>query len=58
MRWKRDVRWIAELQCLACGRAWTAKAGSANCPKCQHVYVKWVNYEALMERYHPKRNAA
>ena len=40
----------AEYQCLSCGHAWDGKPGPVTCPKCGHVYVKWLNYDVLFGR--------
>lgn len=32
-------------KCLKCGYEWKGKPGPVECPKCYHLYVKWVNYE-------------
>ena len=32
-------------RCLRCLFEWKGKAGPVTCPKCGHLYVKWVDYE-------------
>lgn len=34
----------AHYRCLKCGHEWRQPPGMVDCPKCQHLYVKWVNY--------------
>jgi rubrerythrin len=41
---------LALYQCLRCGCRWTDKPQPVTCPTCGHVYVLWVNYEALFGR--------
>ena len=36
--------------CLACAHGWSGSSGSVSCPKCGHLYVKWTNYDAMVER--------
>jgi len=36
---------IAYFQCLSCGYKWDSKPGPTQCPKCGHLYVKWLNYK-------------
>lgn len=40
-------RWIAKYRCLKCGFEWSEPAGPTQCPKCGHLYVRWLNYERL-----------
>ena len=37
----------ASYTCLGCGHKFHSEAGPTNCPKCEYVYVKWENYEAV-----------
>ena len=32
-------------KCLKCGFEWRARPDPLTCPKCHHVYVKWVNFD-------------
>lgn len=34
----------AQYRCLGCGFEWLGEPGPVECPKCHHVYVKWVNF--------------
>ena len=37
----------AEYRCNGCGHAWhLAQPSQVTCPKCNHLYVKWVNFDA------------
>lgn len=36
----------AEYKCLKCDYEYIDEPGPTICPKCFHLYVKWVNYEA------------
>ena len=42
---------IAIYKCLKCGVEWGSKPGPTQCPKCQHLYVKWLNYEKLRKEH-------
>ena len=33
--------------CLSCGQEWEDKPGPTECPKCKHLYVKWLNYKEM-----------
>ena len=37
----------AKFQCLKCLYTWESKPGPTTCPICEHLYVKWLNYEEL-----------
>jgi rubrerythrin len=41
---------LAEFKCLKCGYEYKDKPGPTICPKCSHLYVKWVNYEDGLSR--------
>ena len=36
---------LAEFKCLKCGHKWHNKPGPTQCPICNYLYVRWVNYE-------------
>ena len=38
---------LAKFCCLACGHEWEQPPKPTKCPKCDHLYVKWLNYEEL-----------
>lgn len=46
----------AHYRCARCKREWTHRAGPTQCPKCNALYVTWINhpltaiYAADMER--------
>jgi predicted Zn-ribbon and HTH transcriptional regulator len=35
----------AIFKCLGCGYEYKAEPGPTECPKCKHIWIKWVNYE-------------
>ena len=35
----------AKYKCLGCNYEYEGEPGPTECPKCDHLYVKWVNYE-------------
>lgn len=35
----------AHFRCLDCGYEYWTIPGPTECPKCRHIWVKWVNYE-------------
>lgn len=39
----------AKFKCLKCGYKYLSKPGPTKCPKCNHLYVKWINYEEMYE---------
>ena len=43
---------LAKHRCLKCLYEWESKHGPkyAICPKCGHLYVKWLNYEEMEKR--------
>jgi DNA-directed RNA polymerase subunit RPC12/RpoP len=36
--------YLAHYKCLKCGYEWTTTPKLVECPKCGHLYVKWVDY--------------
>ena len=45
---------MAEYLCLKCKHRWKEKLkGATQCPKCGHVYVKWLNYEEMEKVWGP-----
>jgi len=40
---------FAKFKCLKCDFEWTAQPGPTSCFRCNHLYVKWVNYEEWKE---------
>lgn len=32
-------------RCLRCSHEWEGKPGPVECPRCGHLYVKWINYQ-------------
>ena len=43
-----------EYKCLKCGYEWSGKPGPTQCLLCNHLYVKWVNYEQW-RKIHPEK---
>jgi rubrerythrin len=37
----------AEYKCLKCGYKYLSEPGPTQCPKCGHLYVKWLNFEEM-----------
>ena len=37
----------AEFRCRKCQYHWRAKPDPVACPKCEHTYVDWLNYEEM-----------
>ncbi len=35
----------AKYKCCKCHHKYEGEPGPTTCPKCGHIYVKWVNYE-------------
>lgn len=44
------ARWLAKYRCLTCSFEWSELAGPTHCMKCNALYVKWLNYEELVNR--------
>jgi hypothetical protein len=36
-------------QCLSCRHRWLGYVGPVGCPACRHLYVRWLNYEAIVQ---------
>jgi rubredoxin len=41
----------AEFRCLECGYEYEEEPGPTSCPMCEHLYVKWVNYEEWRDNH-------
>lgn len=39
-------------RCLKCGFIWKDYPGPTECPNCNHLYVKWVNFEEWREEHY------
>ena len=39
----------AHFKCDKCSHEWDSIPGPTQCPKCHHLYVKWVNYDNWLE---------
>jgi len=37
----------AKYKCLKCGYEYEIEPEMTQCPKCRHLYVKWLNYEEM-----------
>ena len=51
---KLNIKKVAKFKCLKCGHGWKDKPGPTQCPKCGHLFVKWVNYEMLANGWRSK----
>ena len=40
----------AEFSCLSCGHEWSGSTEGAPCPECGHLYVRWTNYETMVQQ--------
>lgn len=43
------VKRSAHYRCLRCDHEWHEPAGPTQCPRCEHLYVRWVNYNDLTD---------
>lgn len=43
-------------KCLKCGYEWEQLPAPTQCPKCNHLYVKWLNYEQLRKMWDNREN--
>jgi len=46
----------AEFRCLKCECQWRTMPGPTQCPRCAHLYVKWVNYEEMRKEWDKKKS--
>ena len=37
---------LAEFRCLSCNFEWKCQPQSVECPKCEHIYVLWTNFDS------------
>ncbi len=49
------MKTLAEFICLKCKYRWKSDPGPTQCPKCNHDYVKWVNYELMRKEWDLKK---
>ena len=42
---------IGKFKCLGCGHYWEGSPEPDPCPKCNHDYVKWLNYEEMRKEW-------
>jgi len=42
---------LAKFKCLECDCHWQSYPGPTQCPKCAHLYVKWINYEEMRKEW-------
>jgi rubrerythrin len=42
---------LAKLRCLKCNYNWESQPGPTQCPDCDHLYVKWENYEEMVKSW-------
>lgn len=50
------VTYQAHYECVRCKHKFVVAQGSGHnnpkqCPKCQHLWVKWLDYEELKQRF-------
>ena len=45
---------LAKYECVKCGFQWVQPPDQVTCPKCKHLYIKWLNYDELNEKYFSK----
>lgn len=38
---------IGKYKCLSCGHEYEHPVRPTECPICNHLYIKWLNYEEL-----------
>jgi len=38
---------LANFKCLKCGCEWECNPVPTQCPKCFHLYIRWLNYEEM-----------
>ncbi len=48
---QKDIRIIADYLCLRCRYVYQDDPGPTQCPKCGHLYIKWLNYKDLNRRF-------
>ena len=46
---------IAKYKCLKCKYRWEGKPTSVICPKCGHVYIKWLNLKDVLDQIEIKK---
>ena len=46
---------IAKYKCLKCNYRWEGIPGPVICPRCSHVYVKWLNLKEVLDQIELKK---
>jgi len=46
---------IAKYKCLKCKHGWEGKCGPTMCPKCNHLYIKWLNVKEVLDQIEVNR---
>ena len=46
----------ATFKCLRCGYQWSNIPGPTECPYCNHLYVKWLNYEEMRKEWDKEKS--
>jgi len=41
----------AEYKCLKCGYQYKGFPGPTQCPKYNHLYIKWLNFEDMKKKW-------
>jgi len=36
-------------KCMRCSYEFSGKTGPMKCPKCNHLYVEWLNYQEMKD---------
>lgn len=47
---------LAKHKCLKCGCKWDSRPGPTQCPLCNHLYIKWVNYDEMRKMWDDREN--
>lgn len=46
---------IAKYKCMKCKYRWEGKAGPIICPRCSHVYIRWINVQEILDQIELKK---
>ena len=41
----------AKYKCLKCKYEYQELSGPTQCPKCNHLYIKWLNFEEMKKKW-------
>ncbi len=45
----------AKYKCLKCGYQYKSPPGPTQCPKCNHLYIKWLNFEDMRKQWNANK---